>query len=343
MTEQAPGPDQALAGKLGRIVAQHVGGRGDILSLRRLTGGATKETWAFTSTIEGAERAFILQLTREAPALAADDPRGGMPRVSGRNETLMMQAGQAAGVPTPPVRVALTDEDGLGSGHITDFVQGETIARKILREPDFAPLRQRFAMQCGEAVGRLHAIDPATLPFLVRFDAEPQVAKYKQIYLGYGVPIPALDAAFNWAEAHLPKDVPLSVVHGDFRMGNIICGPEGIRAVLDWELACVGDPIADLGWLCVKTWRFGGPGPVGGVGSRDDLIAGYERTSGRTVNRDHLAFWEAWGSVKWGVMCLLKGQAHRREAAERTVEAFAIGRRMEEPLYDFFNILTGRA
>ncbi|GGC57055.1 phosphotransferase family protein [Chelatococcus reniformis] len=343
MTDQAPGPQPALAGKLQRIVARHIGGRGEILSLRRLTGGATKETWAFTSEIEGAQRAFILQLTRAAPAHAADDPRSGMPRVSGGDETAMMQAGMAAGVPTPPVRVVLGDDDGLGSGHITDFVEGETIARKILREPDYAPLRQRFAYQCGEAVGRLHAIDPKGLPFLVRFDAEPQVAKYKEIYRGYGAPIPALDVAFSWAEANLPRGGEPSVVHGDFRMGNIICGPDGIRAVLDWELACLGDPVADLGWLCTKTWRFGGPHPVGGVGSREDLIAGYEQASGRTVHRDHLAFWEAWGSVKWGVMCLLKGQAHRREAAERTVEAFAIGRRMEEPLYDFYDILTGRA
>ncbi|MFC0283464.1 phosphotransferase family protein [Camelimonas abortus] len=342
MTSITPLSQAELAERLGRVVARRIGGSGEIINLRRLTGGATKHTWAFSAGIDGTRRDFILQMVGEPPAEDSDHPRAGMPRVAGRNETLLMQAGHRAGVPTPPVRAALEPEDGLGVGHITDFVPGETIARKLLRDPEYDGLRRNFARQCGEAVGRLHHIDPQELPFLVRFDAPVQVRKYKEIYQSFGYPIPALDVAFAWAEANLPQGVPLSVVHGDFRMGNIICGPEGIRAVLDWELACLGDPIADLGWLCTNTWRFGGPHPVGGVGSREDLIAGYEAASGKKVDPDHLRFWEAWGSVKWAVMCLLKGQAHRSDPSERTVEAFAIGRRMEEPLYDFYRFLTGR-
>jgi len=342
MTSNAPFSQAELAERLGRVVARRIGGAGEILELRRLTGGATKQTWAFSSVVDGDRRDYILQMVGELPSVDSDHPRAGMPRVAGRNETLLMLAGMSAGVPTPPVRVAFDASDGLGTGHITDFVPGETIARKLLREPEYAELRRKFAYQCGEAVGKLHRIDPASLPFLAPFGAEVQVAKYKKIYHGFGYAIPALDVAFAWAEANLPRGVPNSVVHGDFRMGNIICGPEGIRAVLDWELACIGDPIADLGWLCTNTWRFGGKQPVGGVGTREDLVAGYEAASGRKVDPAHLEFWEAWGSVKWAVMCLLKGQAHKRDASERTVEAFAIGRRMEEPLYDFYQYLTRR-
>lgn len=342
MTAPQPDSPQDLAEKLGRVVARQIGGDGTIIGLRRLTGGATKQTWAFGTVIDGREQPFIVQLTGALPDLDGSHPRAGLPRVAGRDETLLMLAGMKAGVPTPPVCVALADSDGLGIGHITEFVAGETIARKILREPEFEGLRRNFARQCGEAIGKLHRIDASELPPLVRFDAGPQVARYKAIYHGFGVAIPALDAAFGWAEENLPQDVELSVVHGDFRMGNIICGPEGLRAVLDWELACLGDPVADLGWLCTKTWRFGGAQPVGGIGTREDLVAGYEATSGRKVSPAHLEFWEAWGSVKWGVMCLLKGQLHRANPAERTVEAFAIGRRMEEPLFDFYDYLTGR-
>lgn len=342
MTSNAPLSQAELAERLGRVVARRIGGSGDITNLRRLTGGATKHTWAFSTDVDGARQDFILQMAGDPPAAGGDNPRAGMPRVAGRHETLLMQAGMKAGVPTPPVRVALEAEDGLGAGHITEFVPGETIARKLLRDAEYEALRRNFARQCGEAVGKLHNIDPASLPFLVPFGAEIQVRKYKEIYHGFGYAIPALDVAFAWAEANLPRGVPDSVVHGDFRMGNIICSQDGIRAVLDWELACLGDPVADLGWLCTNTWRFGGPHPVGGVGSREDLVAGYEAASGKKVDPDHLRFWEAWGSVKWAVMCLLKGQAHRRDPSERTVEAFAIGRRMEEPLYDFYQFLAGR-
>ena len=72
-----------------------------------------------------------------------------------------------------------------------------------------------------------------------------------------------------------------------------------------------------------------------------DLFAAYARVSGRAVDPAVVRFWEAWGSVKWGVMCLMKGQAHRRTARERTVEAFAIGRRMEEPIHDFLSFIGG--
>jgi aminoglycoside phosphotransferase (APT) family kinase protein len=256
-------------------------------------------------------------------------------------DVMMTKLAAEHGVPTPPVRAVLTPECGLGEGYITDFVAGETIARRLLREPEFAELRANFAAQCGEIAGRIHRLDAARLPFLRRFDAEAQVAAYRGVYESYALPIPALEVALRWAEDNIPPCPRLTVVHGDFRMGNAICGPDRIRALLDWEIASLGDPMQDLGWLCTKTWRFGGREPVGGIGRREDLFAAYERAAGVPVDRESVRFWEAWGSAKWGIMCLLKGQAHRRTASERTVEAFAIGRRMEEPLHDFFAFLAG--
>jgi aminoglycoside phosphotransferase (APT) family kinase protein len=151
--------------------------------------------------------------------------------------------------------------------------------------------------------------------------------------------VPVLEVAFRWAQEHLPASSRSTVTHGDFRMGNLICGQQRVHAVLDWELACVGDPMQDLGWLCVKTWRFGGAEPVGGIGRRADLFSAYERAAGIAVDPAAVHFWEVWGSVRWAVMCLIKGLAHRRDAAQRTVEALAIGRRMEEPLFDFLESL----
>src|SRR5215470_7010273 len=208
----------------------------------------------------------------------------------------------------------------MGEGCITDFVAGETIARRIMREPGFAPLRRNFATQCGEILAHIHAMDRASLPFLMSLDGPGQVALYRDAYRSYDYPVPALEVAFRWAEDHLPAAPRTTVTHGDFRMGNLICGEQRIQAVLDWELACIGDPMQDLGWLCVKTWRFGGAEPVGGIGSREDLFAAYERASGITVDPDAVHFWEVWGSVRWATIYFVKGLAHLRDGAHRSME-----------------------
>jgi aminoglycoside phosphotransferase (APT) family kinase protein len=315
-----------IPAKLRDTVARLLGPPGDILELRRLTAGATKATWAFRAQIGDANQALVLQLSNGTSRIGNDAT---LPLVAGRDDAALIIAAAKAGVPAPPIRAVLTEDSGLGEGYIMDYVPGETIARRILREPLYAPLRENFASQCGEILTRIHAMDAASVPFLTAFGAQRQIALYRNIYDSYDHPVPALEVAFRWAEDHLPVANRTTVVHGDFRMGNLICGEERIRAVLDWELACLGDPMQDLGWLCVKTWRFGGKGAVGGIGERSDLFSAYERASGIAVDPVHVRFWEGWGCVKWAIMCLIKGQS------QRTVEAFAIGRRMEEPIYDF--------
>jgi len=332
-----------VAAKLRDAVSRFLGPPGEILELRRLTAGATKATWAFTAQIGNTREPLILQIStagsrQEDPATTKPIPAK-LAMLSGKDDVAIILAAAKAQVPVPPVRAVLTSDCGLGEGCISDFVPGETIARRILREPRFAALRENFASQCGQILGRIHAMDVASLPFLPQLDGARQIALYREIYDSFDHPVPALEVAFRWAQDHLPAATRTGVTHGDFRMGNLICGEQRIHAVLDWELACIGDPMLDLGWLCVKTWRFGGSEPVGGIGRRADLFAAYERATGVTVEPATVHFWEVWGSVRWAVICLLKGLAHRKDGAQRTVEALAIGRRMEEPLFDFLEFL----
>ncbi len=331
---------EELSAKLRAAVASSIGSPGDISELRRLTGGATKATWSFKAKIGDAVLPLVMQLASPRQA-RAEGPLAELPRVTGADDAALMIAAGKLGVPAPPVRAVLAPEHGLGLGYVMDFVPGETIARRILREPDFAPLREGFAGQCGAMLGRLHAMEAAALPFLQPFGAAAQIDVYRRVYDLHDHPQPAIELAFRWAEDHLPRERRRTVVHGDFRMGNLICGPDRVRAVLDWELCHLGDPLEDLGWLCVKTWRFGGKGAVGGIGRREDLFAAYEQASGVAVDRDAVRFWEGFGCLKWAIMCMMKGQSYRRSGGERTVEAFAIGRRMEEPLYDFLLLLAG--
>ena len=304
-----------FAAKLREAVAQWIGPPGDILDLRRLTAGATKATWAFTAQIGDMRQALILQIS--TPVSQNNSTSARFPKLSGNDDAAMLLAAAKAGVPAPPVRAVLPPDCGLGEGCITDFVLGETIARRILRETQFAALRENFASQCGEILACIHAMDAAQLPFLAPLNGARQIALYRNIYDSYDYPVPALEVGFRWAEDHLPATARSTVVHGDFRMGNLICGEQRIHAVLDWELACIGDPMQDLGWLCVKTWRFGGGDPVGGVGRREDLFAAYERASGIRVDPTHVRFWEGWGCVRWAIMCLAKGLAYMLATVER--------------------------
>jgi aminoglycoside phosphotransferase (APT) family kinase protein len=296
--------------------------------LTRLTGGASRETWSFRS---GDER-YVLQRERSGAAAAGNR--------SMANEALLLQAAAAAGVPVADVVASGAGETALGAGFlVARFVEGETIARRILRDDEFASARDRLAAQCGAALAAIHRIDPAAAP-LERTD---QLAQYREVLDTFGDPVPAFELAFRWLEAHRPPPTGdgsrETVVHGDFRLGNLMVGPEGLRAVVDWELAHVGDPMEDLGWLCVRAWRFGGPGPVAGVGSYQDLFEAYTEASGLPVDPDVVRWWEVLGTLKWGIMCIMQARAHL-DGWSRSVELAAIGRRVCENEHDLLLLLA---
>jgi aminoglycoside phosphotransferase (APT) family kinase protein len=147
------------------------------------------------------------------------------------------------------------------------------------------------------------------------------------------------ELAFRWLDAHCPPPTQARLVHGDFRNGNLIVGPDGLRAVLDWELAHVGDPMEDLGWICVNSWRFGAVDkPVGGFGEREALWAGYEAAGGPPVSRAHALWWEVFGTLRWGVMCA--GMAAAFRSADPSVERAVIARRASESEVDLMRLLA---
>jgi aminoglycoside phosphotransferase (APT) family kinase protein len=328
----------AFEHRLGAAVRRHLGAPGEVRELVRLTGGATKTTWSFDAVIGGAAVPLIVQLSD--PRRLATDGEPATRRVHGAHDAALLRAALAAGVPAPRVRVVLDAEDGLGEGTMTERVPGETLGRKINTDPRFAAVRPTLAGQCGAILASIHRIDATGLDFLVAQTAREQLAAYRSLADAYDHPLPALEAGLRWVAENLPEAPRRCVVHGDFRNGNLIVGDDGVRCVLDWELAQIGDPMLDLGWLCVKTWRFGGPLPVGGFGHRDDLFRAYERAGGGSVDPDHVRFWEAFGCVKWAVMCVQKGLGYLH-GARGNVEAVAIGRRIEEPLLDFLDLITG--
>ena len=291
--------------------------------LTRLSGGASRETWAF----EADGRPLILRRDPEG--------RPGLPG-SMRLEADAMRACGRHGLRVPEV---LADDDGvvLGTaGLVMSRVPGETLARRILRDDQYAKAREVLAAQLGEFLAGLHAIDPAELPNAVATDT---LATYWERYGAMDDVSPTFEKAYAWLDANRPASTERVIVHGDLRMGNVIVDEQGLAAAIDWELVHLGDPLEDLGWLCVKAWRFGVPLPVGGVGTIDQLIEAYEATSGRTVDRDAFHWWLVMNTLKWGIGCMGQASVHLTGQL-RSVELAAIGRRVCEQEWDLIELLA---
>jgi aminoglycoside phosphotransferase (APT) family kinase protein len=297
-----------------------------IRDLERMSGGASRETWSFDAVVDGEAVPLIL---RRAPRADADG-------VLMLLEADAMREAARVGVPEPEVLAASSDDAELGAPYVVmRRIEGETIARRILRDEQYSAARLRFAAQCGAILGALHQMDVAAVPGLS--DLDPLDA-LRALYDMMAIESPTLQLAFRWLAAHRPAAERSTVVHGDFRLGNLIIGIDGVRSVLDWELVHLGDPMEDLGWLCVRAWRFAGDQPVGGMGAYDELFAAYESASGHSVDPAVVRWWELYGTARWGVMCAV--QAHRHlSGIERSVELAAIGRRLCEQEYDCLNLL----
>ena len=329
-------PRQSFEDNLQRLAARLFAGAGAIAGLARLSGGASQETWSF-EIVRGDERRPVI-LRRAPPAYRAPFRSAGLAA-----EALLMQRAGAACVPSPHVLHVLRPDDELGQGFLMDHVAGETIPRKILRDAAFAEVRPRLAHELGMILARIHAIDPSGFENLRRVTAPAELEELHEAYAADHWPRPVFELAFRWLAERAPDaGDAASLVHGDFRNGNLIVAPDGVRAVLDWELAHLGDPMEDLGWLCVNSWRFGNiDKPVGGFGQIDDLIAGYAAAGGK-ADLARIIFWQTLGSLRWGVMCL--GMLARYESGEdRSIERAMIARRASETEIDLLRLIAPRS
>jgi aminoglycoside phosphotransferase (APT) family kinase protein len=322
--------------KLGRCVASWCPGATGVVGVARLSGGASQETWSFDIVDPNGSIGAIL---RRAPPGYGASPG----RAAGLDaEARLMQLAHDAGLPSPRVMHLLAPQDELGAGFIMARVEGETIARKILRDAQFAKARPILARQLGKVIAGIHGLPASKLPKLRQMTSTKEITDLDREYHSFDWPRPVFELALRWLRDRDPGPPrQVTLVHGDFRHGNLIIGPDGVRAVLDWELAHTGDPMEDLGWICVNSWRFGEiDKPVGGFGSREELFAGYE-AAGHRVDPARVMFWEVMGTLRWGVMCC--GMMQRfRLGPEHSMERAMIGRRSSETEIDLLRLLAPR-
>lgn len=324
------GMEQRLARVLGRCLpGSHLAG------LARLTGGANQQMWLLD--VEQADGARSRLVLRQASQWNTADEN----QLALDNEARLLLLAAEHDLPVPAVVAILQPEDNLGSGYLMAHVPGETIPQKILRDDRYRMACDLLPRQCGETLARIHQLPVTGLGFLRTLTVEQLVDELYAEYQGYREPRPIFELAFRWLRDHLPASASgHGLVHGDFRNGNLMINEQGLASVLDWELAYIGDPMADLGWLCVPSWRFGRiDHPVGGFGGLEALLDGYEAVSGERPDPAVVHFWEIFGTLKWGVICQ-KMAASFVSGQDTSPERGAIGRRASETEVDLLRALV---
>ena len=322
--------------ELARPVGRWAGRGARIEDQRRLPGGASKQTWSFDAVAPDGTRTELI-LRRDPPGRPSEP--GAIDR-----EAAALTLAHAAGLPVPELLFTSRGAAGLGAaGMIMRRVPGETIARKILRDEQYEQARPLVVRQLGQFAAGLHGLadkpDPSFFP-----TPDPLASLREQLdaFAADG----QRSEVFELAHAELAASPPPArepvLLHGDFRLGNLIVGPDGLAAVLDWELTHLGNPAEDLGWLCVKAWRFGAAQPVAGLGSREELLAAYREAGGAEISVAELRWWEILGTLRWGVICMTQAWVHL-SGASQSVELAAIGRRVCEQEWDLLLLLEPAA
>jgi aminoglycoside phosphotransferase (APT) family kinase protein len=330
MASEAEQVGAALAG----AAARHFGAPAAIERLARESGGASRQTWSFDAVVAGHRHELIL---RRDPPTVKGEQTATLPRAT---EFRVLQAAFRAGVRAPEVLFELTAEDGLGDAYVMRRIGGTAIARKLLRDPPYEAARPKIAAQLGEIAARLHAVDVSTLPPLPVRQPADVIAGLRGQLDAMGKAQPVFELALSWLDRRKPAPSARPVlVHGDYRTGNYLVDEGGVTAILDWEGAHLGDPIEDLGWLCVKSWRFGAVDrPAGGFGSREQLWDAYRRAGGIAVDPARARWWEIFGTVRWGVICHTQAWRHL-SGALKSMELASIGRRAVETEIDLLQLL----
>jgi aminoglycoside phosphotransferase (APT) family kinase protein len=332
-----------LSSRLEHFLSDKLGAAARVVAARPLAGGASRDTWAVDVEVgEGA------QAGRQAIVVRRD--LGGEihdQALSREQEFRVLVGAHAGGVMVPRPRWVCSDPGVLGAAFLVmNRLEGESVGRRVVREPALAEGRKLLPRQMGEQLARIHALPADGLDFLPRpaagrSPALEAVERSVRQLTDLGQPHPVLELALRWLRARAPACPAPVLVHGDFRVGNLMVGPAGLVGVFDWEFAHVGDPAEDLAWPCVRSWRFGqDERKLGGVGDPEEFFAAYEAAGGRPVDRAAVAYWEVMGNLRWAVGCVAQAQRHLSGQAE-SVELASLGRRACEMELELLGLLEG--
>ena len=259
--------------KLAQVLIRRVEGCSKLNSAERLSGGAAQETYRLNVTVDGNEKLLALRRASGGEHVVPSATHPGL-----ATEALLMSCARQVGIPEPEIYYVLQREDELGDGFVMQWLEGEALGARIVRSASFHEIRPKLAYECGRILARIHNMELEKSGLSKKLTIVTPDEFIDQMWDRYKLlqtPQPMIDYTARWLKENLPKDSGLTLVHNEFRNGNIMISPQKVVAVLDWEEAHIGDPMRDLGWLCTNSWRYGSDKPVGGFGDYDDLFQGY--------------------------------------------------------------------
>jgi aminoglycoside phosphotransferase (APT) family kinase protein len=284
-----------------------------------LAGGASKEAWSVDADGERllVRRAAGGVIHRHTLSLA--------------DEFAVLEAAYEAGVRVPKPHRYIPDLAGR-EAFVMERLEGETIGRRIVRMEN---LPTNLPVQMADELAKIHAIAPSRVPFLHDASLERMVEELDEV----GEPHAAIELGLWWLRENRPPVRPAVVVHGDYRIGNLVVREEGLAGVLDWEFAHLDDPVRDLAFPLVRAWRFGVPEKrLGGVGPVEPYLERYNELTGFDVRPEELDYWELAGNVGWAIGCLTQMQRHLT-GQDRSIELATLGRLGAEVEYEIVNLL----
>jgi aminoglycoside phosphotransferase (APT) family kinase protein len=319
----------SLREPLENFLQEQTGHSVEITRMTPLAGGASRDSWAIEAKIGDTVEKLVLR--RDFPTTMNENA------LTRAQEYRLMQVASECGVKVARMRWQCDDGAVLGLPFfIMDFVEGVSIGRKVITAPELAKARELLPEQMAEQLARIHTIDVDAhhLDFLQRpRDNNPSFEAVASTYMmldRLGVHVPALEFALRWCERHRPPPQRITFLHGDFRVGNLLVDTNGLAAVIDWEFAHIGDPLEEIGYLCMRDWRFGNDHlHAAGISDRERFIQAYEEFSGFKVDRSAADWWEIIGNIRWAVICLSQAERHL-SGRDPSVELASLGRRSAE-------------
>tara|TARA_B100000886_G_scaffold102599_1_gene68157 strand:- start:548 stop:1507 length:960 start_codon:yes stop_codon:yes gene_type:complete len=300
----------------------------EIKDFQQLSGGASAETYKLT--LKNKKKYILRRTPKSSESKLA---------ISKKLEAKIQKIVKLNNVPVPEILYDFDDKSGFGSGYVMEFISGETIPRKILRDNKFKNVNPSITFKMGEILAKIHQSDISKLGELKKMSFNESLEELYKVYSSFKESQPVFEYAFNFLAKKNLRNSNNVLVHGDYRLGNFIISERSISSVIDWELSHVGSPLEDLSWLCVRSWRFGNNKKrVAGLGSLDELINGYESNSSIKIDLKELDTWQIYGSLRWGVICMIQTFYHLNNDLN-SLEKAAIGRRVSETEFDLMNMI----
>jgi aminoglycoside phosphotransferase (APT) family kinase protein len=287
-----------------------------------LAGGASKEAWAVDA--DGTRL-----LVRRAAASVIHRHT-----LSLRDELSVLEAAHEAGVKAPRPYGYIPELAGR-EAFVMERLEGETIGRRIVQKDELARARSALPVQMAEELAKIHAIPAGRVSFL----RESRLGQMEDELTEVDESHAAIELGLLWLRANRPPARPPVFAHGDYRVGNLVVGDDGLVGVLDWEFAHLDDPVRDLAFSLVRAWRFGVPEKrLGGVGDVGPYLDRYNELTGFDVRPEELDYWELAGNVAWAIGCLTQMQRHLT-GLDRSIELAILGRLGAEVEYEIVNLL----